>query len=68
MIAWWGPIILEFYGATEGHGLYGVRQREWLAHPGTVGKVVLGDLHVLDEDMQPAAQGRGRARCGSRPP
>jgi len=21
MIAWWGPIIHEYYGATEGHGL-----------------------------------------------
>ena len=53
MIGWWGPIIHEYYGATEGLGFAGCDSTEWLAHRGTVGKVMLGDLHVLDEDMQP---------------
>ena len=44
MIDWWGPIILEYYGATEGHGLHHVRQRRMAAHQGTVGKTVLGEL------------------------
>ena len=30
---------------------------EWLVHLGTVGRVVLGELHVLDEDMQPVPTG-----------
>ena len=37
MIDWWGPIISELYGATEGGGTYSNSQ-EWLDKPGTVGK------------------------------
>jgi long-chain acyl-CoA synthetase len=57
MIAWWGPIIHEYYGATEGHGLTACDSAEWLAHRGTVGRVLLGELHVLDEDTQPVPTG-----------
>src|SRR6202790_1440417 len=53
MIAWWGPIIHEYYGATEGLGFAACDSEQWLAHRGTVGKVLLGELHVLDENMQP---------------
>jgi long-chain acyl-CoA synthetase len=51
MIAWWGPIIIEYYGATEGLGFTLCDSAEWLAHPGTIGKAVFGELHVLDEAM-----------------
>ena len=57
MIAWWGPIIHEYYGATEGLGFSACDSEQWLAHRGTVGKVLLGDLHVLDEDMKPCPKG-----------
>src|SRR5579872_1269908 len=57
MIEWWGPIILEYYGATEGLGFTACDSAEWLAHPGTVGKVALGDLHILDEEMRPSPPG-----------
>jgi long-chain acyl-CoA synthetase len=57
MIDWWGPIIQEYYGATEGLGFTACDTAEWLAHPGTVGKVVLGDLHILDEEMNPLPMG-----------
>jgi long-chain acyl-CoA synthetase len=56
MIAWWGPIIHEYYGATEGLGFAVCDSAEWLAHRGTVGKILLGELHVLDDDMQPCAK------------
>jgi long-chain acyl-CoA synthetase len=52
MIKWWGPIIHEYYGATEGLGFTACNSEEWLAHRGTVGKVLLGDLHILDENMK----------------
>jgi long-chain acyl-CoA synthetase len=58
MIDWWGPIIHEYYGATEGMGFTACNSAEWLAHRGTVGKVLLGELHVLGEDMQPAPKGQ----------
>lgn len=51
MIEWWGPIVHEYYGATEAIGFTACDSEEWLAHPGTVGKVVIGVLHVLDDDM-----------------
>jgi long-chain acyl-CoA synthetase len=57
MIAWWGPIIQEYYGATEGLGFSACDSHEWLAHRGTVGKVLFGELHVLDEDMHPCPVG-----------
>lgn len=57
MIDWWGPIIHEYYGATEGLGFAACDSAEWLAHPGTVGKIVLGELSVLDDDMQPMPKG-----------
>ena len=57
MIDWWGPIIHEYYGATEAMGFTACNSAEWLAHRGTVGKVMMGDLHILDEQMQPAVKG-----------
>jgi long-chain acyl-CoA synthetase len=57
MIDWWGPIIHEYYGATEGLGFTACDSAEWLAHKGTVGRVLLGDLHVLDEQLQPVPSG-----------
>jgi long-chain acyl-CoA synthetase len=57
MIKWWGPIIHEYYGATEGLGFTACNSEEWLAHRGTVGKVLLGELHILDENMQECPAG-----------
>jgi long-chain acyl-CoA synthetase len=57
MIKWWGPIIHEYYGATEGLGFTACNSAEWLLHRGTVGRVLLGDLHILDEDMKPCPVG-----------
>jgi long-chain acyl-CoA synthetase len=57
MIDWWGPVILEYYGATEGLGFTQCDSAEWLAHKGTVGKSVLGAIHVLDEAMREVPTG-----------
>ena len=57
MIDWWGPIIHEYYGATEGLGFTACNTAEWLAHRGSVGRVLLGDVHILDEQLQPVARG-----------
>jgi long-chain acyl-CoA synthetase len=50
MIEWWGPIITEYYGATEANGFTFCDSHEWLAHRGTVGKAILGTVHILDDD------------------
>ena len=57
MIRWWGPIIQEYYGATEGLGFTACNTEEWLAHKGTVGRVLLGELHILNENMDECAVG-----------
>lgn len=50
MIDWWGPIISEYYAGSEGIGMTHIRADEWLQHPGSVGKALLGVLHICDED------------------
>ncbi|MCO5130398.1 MAG: acyl-CoA synthetase [Xanthobacteraceae bacterium] len=50
MIEWWGPILIEYYAGSEGNGVTVSDSKQWLAHPGTVGKAVVGSLKILDED------------------
>lgn len=50
MIEWLGEIVHEYYGATEGNGLTYLDSAQWLAHPGSVGRPVLGTLHICDDD------------------
>lgn len=53
MIEWWGPVIYEYYGATETGGVVFCNSEQWLSHPGTVGKPLAGaEVKVID------AQGR----------
>src|SRR5690606_11478227 len=40
MIEWWGPILYEYWGGTEGGVTTFVDSAEWLAHPGTVGRAL----------------------------
>ncbi|MCC6920608.1 MAG: acyl-CoA synthetase [Alphaproteobacteria bacterium] len=50
MIEWWGPVIREYYAGTEGNGFVYSTSEDWLAHPGTVGRAMLGTLHIVGED------------------
>ncbi|WUH96178.1 acyl-CoA synthetase [Spirillospora sp. NBC_00431] len=50
MIDWWGPILHEYYAATEANCFVYTNAEDWLAHPGTVGRPLLGEVHVCDED------------------
>jgi long-chain acyl-CoA synthetase len=50
MIQWWGPILYEFYGGTEGGGAM-IGAEEWLRKPGSVGRPRPGvELTILDDD------------------
>ncbi|HVU62217.1 MAG TPA: AMP-binding protein [Mycobacteriales bacterium] len=49
MIEWLGPIIWEYYGATEGLTTI-VDSHEWLARPGTVGRPEDGQVEIRDDD------------------
>ena len=61
MIAWWGPVINEYYGSTEMGNVTFCTAEEWLKHPGTVGKVMPGGhVRVIDEkghDVPPRTVG-----------
>jgi acyl-CoA synthetase (AMP-forming)/AMP-acid ligase II len=49
MIAWLGPIIEEFYAGSEGNGHVTINSAEWIAHPGSVGRAVVGTIHICDD-------------------
>ncbi len=57
MIEWWGPVILEYYAATEFIGYTQCDSHEWLAHKGTVGQTKAGVLHILDDDFNEVPPG-----------
>jgi long-chain acyl-CoA synthetase len=50
MIDWLGPILYENYGGTEGSGLCAI-DSEWVLHPGSVGRAVVGRLHILGPEF-----------------
>jgi len=58
MLAWWGPVIYEYYGATEGGGTLATPE-QWLRHPGTVGRAWEGhEVRVLDDEGKPCPPGQ----------
>lgn len=57
MIDWWGPVIFEYYGSSEGNGVTSLSSDEWLQHPGSVGRPMLGILHICDDDGHDVACG-----------
>ncbi len=50
MIEWFGPILLEYYAATEGNGCTFITSEDWLEHKGSVGRAVLSEIRILDDD------------------
>jgi long-chain acyl-CoA synthetase len=50
MIEWWGPILYEYYGGTEGLGTTSIDSHEWLSHPGSVGRAAGFRIHIVGED------------------
>ncbi len=54
MMAWWGPVIYELYGGTEGCGQTFISPPEWLRKKGSVGKAVSGcRIRIVDEHNRP---------------
>lgn len=50
MLDWWGPVIFEYYAASEGGGTLAT-PKDWLAHPGTVGNAwPISKIRILRED------------------
>ena len=50
MIEWWGPVIDEYYAASEGGGTI-VHTEDWLTKPGTVGKPwPISEIAIFDDE------------------
>ncbi|KAA1194260.1 acyl-CoA synthetase [Pseudohalioglobus sediminis] len=50
MIDWWGPVIVEYYAASEGIGATIIDSDDWLQHKGSVGRALAGEIHIVDDD------------------
>jgi long-chain acyl-CoA synthetase len=57
IIGWLGPIVDEYYAASEGNCYFAIGSEDWLAHPGSVGRPLLGTPHILDDDGAELAAG-----------
>jgi long-chain acyl-CoA synthetase len=58
MLDWWGPVVTEYYAATEGGGSV-ITAQEWLARPGSVGTAWPGsEVRVLDDNGDDAPTGQ----------
>ncbi len=55
MIEWWGPIIHEYYAGTEGNGFVAINSEEWLTHKGSVGRSMMGQIHIVGDDGKEVA-------------
>jgi long-chain acyl-CoA synthetase len=53
MIRWLGPIVDEYYSGSEGSGITYLTSQEWLEHRGSVGRPILGEVSITDDDGRP---------------
>jgi acyl-CoA synthetase (AMP-forming)/AMP-acid ligase II len=58
VIDWLGPIVSEYYAGTEGCGLTFISAAEWLEHPGSVGRPIIGIPRICGEDGTELAAGK----------
>jgi long-chain acyl-CoA synthetase len=50
MIDWWGPVVHEYYAATESSGMTLIMAQEWLRKPGSVGRAIVGTVRICADD------------------
>ncbi len=58
MIDWLGPVLVEYYAGSEGNGMTMIGSQDWLSHPGSVGRAVVGTVHILGEDGSELSAGQ----------
>lgn len=58
VIEWLGPIVHEFYSGSEGVGLTYIDSADWLTHPGSVGRSMTGEIHIVGDhgEMLPSGE------------
>jgi acyl-CoA synthetase (AMP-forming)/AMP-acid ligase II len=58
MMEWWGPILHEYYAATEGNGFTAIGPEEWMRKKGSVGRAMGCQIHACDEAGDPLPANR----------
>ena len=69
MLDWWGDRVYEYYAGSEGGGFCAIGPEEWRAHPGSVGKPMMGETHILDDEgreLPPGEVGQVWSDSGTR--
>jgi acyl-CoA synthetase (AMP-forming)/AMP-acid ligase II len=57
MLEWWGDILIEYYAGSEQQGTTLIMPGEWRQRPGSVGRAVIGRVHIVDENDVELAPG-----------
>ncbi len=58
MLSWFGPVVHEYYGGTEGGFISLIRGDEWLDRPGSLGRTVdIMEVMVVDSESQVVPHG-----------
>ena len=61
MSEWWGPILTEYYGGTEGAIATLISAEEWLERPDSVGRAdAMAEVRIVDEDGKRVSKQPGR--------
>jgi long-chain acyl-CoA synthetase len=63
MIEWWGPVLVEYWGGSEGGVVTLIGADDWLAHPGSVGRPTPGHEVFADDDGLLWCRRRGPGRA-----
>jgi len=50
MIDWWGEALVEYYSTSEAIGMTLIGSTDWLEHPGSVGRALVGTIHIVADD------------------
>jgi long-chain acyl-CoA synthetase len=50
IINWWGPVVVEYYAASESAGATLIDSTQWLQHKGSVGLPLVGEIHIVDDE------------------
>jgi long-chain acyl-CoA synthetase len=68
IMAWWGPILHEYYGASEGYGHTYISPGEVLTRPGSVGRPLSGArVHITGPDGNELPAGQAGRVCFAAP-
>ena len=68
IMQWWGPVLHEYYGASEGYGHTYISPEEALVRPGSVGRPLSGTrIHITDPAGHELPAGQAGRVCFAAP-